>query len=66
MGLSMLFLRQENVRGISVLTWKLLYFPLSCGSGGNSLLRYLQALPLFSKFKLLLLLLLQGQLNKCW
>lgn len=66
MGLSMLFLRQENVRGISVLTWKLLYFPLSCGSGGNSLLRYLQALPLFSKFKLLLLLLLQGQLNKWW
>lgn len=45
---------------------KLLYFPLACGSGGNSLLRYLQALPLFSMFKLLLLLLLQGQLNKCW
>lgn len=66
MGLSMLFLRQENVRGISVLTWKLLYFPLACGSGGNSLLWYLQALPLFSKFKLLLLLLLQRQLNKCW
>lgn len=33
---------------------KLLYFPLACGSGGNSLLRYLQALPLFSMFKLLL------------
>lgn len=45
---------------------KLLYFPLACGSGGNSLLRYLQALSLFSKLKLLLLLLLQGQLNKCW